>query len=956
FQVGEPAPPPTSACFSASATSGLAPLSVDFDASCSFFASPAVCREWTFGDGGTASGVAVSHTFPAGGEYQVTLTVKDQDGATASASKTITVFERASSFADDFDRPDGPIDGWTVFSVPGTWNIASGELHTGPTGEERWIWAGRPAFLFPNRLVLELDMRFLGPGTNAAVGRHAGAVFCANKPTHRYDPTFTGYFIDWIDRSSDHGLRFTRVDAGQLVEIVRGAPGSPAEPPLVWRVEITGQNIRVFGDGTLYIDLVDGTYRGGHVGLWTWAGGQDVAFDNVSVSEPSNPLTACFTYSAAGYAVAGADIAFNATCSENVGAGTVSHSWDFGDGSPAGSSPEVAHAYAAPGRYTVKLTLTDTLGNTAATSQEVVVYQRALAFSDDFERADGPVTGWTVFSVPGTWTISSGELLTGPTNEERWVWAGDTPVLFPKDVVIEWDQTFRGPGTIPVVGRHAGMVFCGSRATHRGDPAFSGYFVDWIDRTDDRGLRFTRVDGGRFVEIIRGQASIPVPDEPPVVWRVELDGDHIKLFGDETLYIDLVDGTYRGGFAGLWTWAGGQEVSYDNFAVTGSPITACFTTSPSVLTTGATVSFDASCSEVFGGAVSSYEWDFGDGGTTAGATASHAYAAAGDVTVKLTVRDGAGGSDVLERRLTVHEALLPFADCFDRAAGPAGGWTAASGTWNITAEGDVETVTGGEAFLYAGDPPRPLVGDFVAEVDWQLLGGTHPVVGRHAALHFFWNLPTTNRFGGDSRGYSVFYIDRAGDRGLTLARWDFGPLTVLNPPGGTPAFSEPPAKLRIEVTGPRIRVFADGEVAIDVEDATYRDGLFALWSWNENTVRFDDVLVGQTELPTCDVVPPEPRFVRGDADATGVINLTDALRVLLYLFSGGAEPPCFDAADADDNGQLQLTDAIRILGWLFLGNPAPLPPSPSVAEFPPADCGVDPSADELGCAAFPPCP
>jgi len=99
-------------------------------------------------------------------------------------------------------------------------------------------------------------------------------------------------------------------------------------------------------------------------------------------------------------------------------------------------------------------------------------------------------------------------------------------------------------------------------------------------------------------------------------------------------------------------------------------------------------------------------------------------------------------------------------------------------------------------------------------------------------------------------------------------------------------------------------------------------------------------------------------FVRGDTDASGVVNLTDAVAVLLYLFSGGREPACFDAADSDDNGQLQLTDAVRILGWLFLGGTSPSHPSPSVGDYPTCDCGVDPVTDPpdpLGCAAFGPC-
>ncbi len=61
------------------------------------------------------------------------------------------------------------------------------------------------------------------------------------------------------------------------------------------------------------------------------------------------------------------------------------------------------------------------------------------------------------------------------------------------------------------------------------------------------------------------------------------------------------------------------------------------------------------------------------------------------------------------------------------------------------------------------------------------------------------------------------------------------------------------------------------------------------------------------------------RFVRGDADANGSIELTDPVHTLSYLFIGGLESPCLSAADTDDNGSLEITDAIGLLGWLFLG-------------------------------------
>jgi DNA-binding beta-propeller fold protein YncE len=101
------------------------------------------------------------------------------------------------------------------------------------------------------------------------------------------------------------------------------------------------------------------------------------------------------------------------------------------------------------------------------------------------------------------------------------------------------------------------------------------------------------------------------------------------------------------------------------------------------------------------------------------------------------------------------------------------------------------------------------------------------------------------------------------------------------------------------------------------------------------TIKFDAVLQGDRP------------FIRGESNADGRLDLTDAVFTLLHLFLGGREPSCLKSADTDDSGVVELTDAIRLLRFLFLGGGAPEAPFPG--------CGGDGTPDALTCSDDPSC-
>jgi len=92
------------ASFTADPTSGVAPLEVSFNASNSYDPDGSIISyAWDFKDGATGSGQTINHTFSSIGSYNAELTVTDNEGATDSTAKTITVTETPNQSSDCYE-------------------------------------------------------------------------------------------------------------------------------------------------------------------------------------------------------------------------------------------------------------------------------------------------------------------------------------------------------------------------------------------------------------------------------------------------------------------------------------------------------------------------------------------------------------------------------------------------------------------------------------------------------------------------------------------------------------------------------------------------------------------------------------------------------------------------------------------------------------------------------------
>jgi hypothetical protein len=99
-----------------------------------------------------------------------------------------------------------------------------------------------------------------------------------------------------------------------------------------------------------------------------------------------------------------------------------------------------------------------------------------------------------------------------------------------------------------------------------------------------------------------------------------------------------------------------------------------------------------------------------------------------------------------------------------------------------------------------------------------------------------------------------------------------------------------------------------------------------------------------------DTCPTGTPFRRGDHDGSGLVDITDPLNLLGFLFLGTTPPICEDASDGDNSSALDISDALNVLGFLFLGS------FPLNETLPgPSGCGSDPDViiDPDGPGGFP---
>lgn len=298
---------------------------------------------WDLGDGGSASGAQVSHTYSASGTFDVTLTVQDDSGDSDSISYAVTVTAPNSrpqaSFSTtcinnscDFDAsgshdPDGYI-------ASTHWDFGDGSKDSGTSASHVYQQAGT----YNVRLTVTDDQ-----GKSDTIGRLTTVTLANQKPSASFSAT-----------CNDLSCAF---DASASFD----ADGSIAS----WKW--------YFGDGSSASGEKT-SYRFGAAG--TFPVTLDVTDDRGAVSSSLQSITVTVANSApsAGFSYRCTDLncTFDASASTDPDGSITSWNWDFGDGSGS-SGAQASHAFSREGAYAVSLTVADNLGATDTTLRTVQV-------------------------------------------------------------------------------------------------------------------------------------------------------------------------------------------------------------------------------------------------------------------------------------------------------------------------------------------------------------------------------------------------------------------------------------------------------------------------------------------------------------------------------------------------------------------------------------------------------
>ncbi|MDO9379185.1 MAG: PKD domain-containing protein [Nocardioidaceae bacterium] len=303
---------------------------------------------WDFGDGTTGQGAQATHAYADGGSFVVTLTVTDDDGATATTTRTVTSVAPnkapTAAFAATTQRKGllATFDASTSTDADGSvrsyrWVFGDGTSATGVTASRTYARPGA----YVATLTVTDDKGATGTTSRTVTVAGPNVTPTADLAVDQDDLDVT------LDASGSR-------DADGTIDRVTWAFGDGA-------TDTGTRTAHHYAKGGRYVVTVTVTDDDGAVAT---------ASRPLVVTDPPPPNqgpVAAFTASERDLSAS-----FDASSSSDADGTVDGWSWSFGDGT-TGSGRAVDHVYRAAGTYQVELTVTDDDGAVDVVRRSVTV-------------------------------------------------------------------------------------------------------------------------------------------------------------------------------------------------------------------------------------------------------------------------------------------------------------------------------------------------------------------------------------------------------------------------------------------------------------------------------------------------------------------------------------------------------------------------------------------------------
>jgi PKD repeat protein len=608
-----------------------------------------ITYQWDFGDGDTATGATATHTYPAAGSYTATVTASDNQGGSGNTTVPVTVVASTNHVptVTAGRTPTGTITSGTAVNF-----TAAGTDTDGDTLSYTWDF---------------------GDGTPGST---------AQNPTHTY--TATGTFAAKVTVNDGKGgnnndtLSVTVVAPNQnpTVSITRTPTGNvttgtsvaftatasdPDGDPLTYAWD--------FGDGGSSTQQnpshpysTAGTYSAKVV---VSDGHNGTATSNtlsITVTAANQNPTVSITRTPTGDVTTGTSVAFTATASDPDG-DTLTYAWDFGDGGTS-TQQNPSHPYSTAGTYSAKVVVSDGHNGTATSNTLSITVTPGGScppgFRDDFNGT----------ALDASWTVLR------PDATDGGIVVGGGTAAIPTGTGDIYQTTNTGTNFV-LRTAPSGAFTVTAKINHHGNERYQqGGIIVYgdddnyvkLDRTATNASGSTNTEFFEFIQEVAASARNQSQDHTATIASDFPSDFYLRIVWDGT----NMTGAYSTD-GSAWTSVGRASTAlpanpkigffalsngattvvspkFDYITIDGppcgtnqNPVISSATSDKTIGVASLPVNFTAAATDPDGDPVS-YAWDFGDGGTATGATATHTYTTGGTFSAKLTVTDGKNGS------------------------------------------------------------------------------------------------------------------------------------------------------------------------------------------------------------------------------------------------------------------------------------------------------------------------